>query len=289
LNKKCFLLFTGLLAAVLFWKTSQAQKVPELGMVTGSENDSLLFASGFRLLGTTVGSTIAPTLSDTAFTNNLAKIKSLKCRLYMCNVLFPSSLKIAGPEVDDENVIRYLTAVLERAKLAGVKNLVLGSGGARRLPDGYDKEEATKRFVLLAKKMAAAAKPYDVTIILENLNSSETNFLTRLSEAAAVVEGVNHLNFRLNADIYHMLKEEESPEEIRQAGRWIVYVEIAEKNGRTLPGTMGDDFKPYLQALKDISYQGPIIIEGKADNLQTDVPRAFRFLSAQLQEVYQPK
>jgi sugar phosphate isomerase/epimerase len=282
LLKKHLLLFCSLLFAGYL----SAQKMPALGMVTGIENDSLLFASGFRLIGTTVGSTISPSLSKEEFLANSKKIQALKCRLYMCNVLFPGTLKIAGPAVEEEKVLDYLQAVLARAREAGVKHLILGSGGARKLPDGYDKEKAIADFAVLCRKMAMAAKAKGITIILENLNSTETNFLNKLSEAAAVVRAVYHPFFRLNADIYHMLKEGESPDEIRKAGKLIVYSEIAEKEGRTLPGVAGEDFRPYLKALKDIRYKGPIIIEGRTNDLKADVPKAFTFLSGQLKEVY---
>ena len=256
-------------------------------MAASLEHDSLLYAAGFRLIGTSVNSLVSPSLTEEVFGTNLQKLKALRCELFMCNVLFPASLKIAGPTVDEEKVMAYLNAVLVRTQKAGVKNLVLGSGGARRLPDGYDKQKAATGFVELAKKMAAAAKEKGVTILLENLNSTETNFLNKLADAADIVRQVGHKNFRLNADVYHMLKEGESPNEIRRAGDVIVYCELAEKEQRTLPGVAGDDFTPYLQALKDIGFKGPIVIEGKADNLPVAAPRAFAFLSAQLQRVHE--
>jgi sugar phosphate isomerase/epimerase len=289
LLKKYPLFCCILLALFLAGSHLYAQKIPKLGMVAELEHDSLLHATGFRLIGTTVGSTISPSLSDEEFAANLQKIKALKSRLYMCNVLFPGSLKIAGPAVDEVKVLNYLNAVLARAKKAGVKHLILGSGGARRLPDDYDKEKAKEEFAGLSRKMAIAAKQYGITIILEHLNSTETNFLNRLSDAADVVRRVAHPSFRLNADIYHMLKEEESPEEIRKAGDVIVYAEIAEKEGRTLPGVAGEDFRPYLKALRDIRFKGPILIEGRVNNLQDDVPRAYAYLTAQLKEAYQQK
>jgi sugar phosphate isomerase/epimerase len=287
LLKKNLQLFCSLLFFLLAAQQLQAQKIPKLGMATGLENDSLLYASGFRLIGTSVGSLISPSLSEEEFAANLKKIKALKCRLYMCNVLFPGSLKIAGPEVDEAKVLSYLEAVLGRARKAGVKHLILGSGGARKLPEGYDREKAKTEFAVLTRKMAIAAKRYRITIILESLNSTETNFINRLSDAADVVRGASHPNFRLNADIYHMLKEGEPPEEIRKAGDVIVYSEIAEKEQRTLPGVVREDFRPYLQALKDIRFKGPIIIEGRVGDIRVDVPQAFHYLTQQLREVYQ--
>jgi sugar phosphate isomerase/epimerase len=258
----------------------------QLGMATSLENDSLLYASGFQLTGTTVESLISPTLPDSLFSKKLEQIRKMKCSIFMCNVLFPGSIKIAGPEVEEPVVLDYLESVLQRAKEAGVKNLILGSGGARRLPDGYDQLNAKDDFVPLARKMAELAQQFEVRIILENLNSGETNFLTRLQDAADVVRRVDHPNFRLNADIYHMMRENESPDEIVKAGNLIVYIELAELEGRTLPGVHEQDFTPYFRALKKIKYSGPIMIEGRSENLDKDVPVAFEYLSAQLREVY---
>jgi sugar phosphate isomerase/epimerase len=260
-----------------------------LGIIAPLENDSLLYASGFRITGTTVGNALNPDMTEEEFLAKVEFIKKMRCRVYLCNVLFPGSIKIAGPDVNQKKALDYLEKVLARAERAGIKNLTLGSGGARRLPDGYDKTKATGDFVLLAGKMAALARAHGVVIILENLNSTETNFITRLSEAAAIVRSVNDPGFRLNADIYHMLKENESPEEIKKAGNLIVYCEIAEKQNRALPGVNKEDFRPYLSALKDIKYKGPIVIEGNSDDLQRDVPQSYQYLKKQLREVYGKK
>jgi sugar phosphate isomerase/epimerase len=258
-----------------------AQKIT-LGMATALENDSLLYNAGFRLIGTTVENLISPKMTDSVFARKVEIVKNMHCKLIMCNVLFPGSIKIAGPEADENKVLSYLESVLRRANAAGVPNLILGSGGARRLPEGYDKKRAMDDFVLLTGKMAALASKYNVRIILENLNSTETNFLTTLHDAAEVVRRVNHPNLRLNADIYHMMKEDEPAAEIVRAGKLIVYCEIAEKEGRTLPGVSKQDFSPYLKSLKQIGFSGPIIIEGNIQDLRHDVPQAFEYLTAQL-------
>ena len=171
-------------------------------------------------------------------------------------------------------------------KRAGIKNLILGSGGARRLPDGYDNEKAKTEFALLAKKMAINARKQGITIILENLNNTETNFINKLKDAADVVRAVNHPNFKLNADIYHMMKEGESPQEIVNARGLLIYSEIVEVEQRTLPGVVKENFIPYLQALKAINFKGPILIEGRSQNLQKDVPNAYVYLTNQLKAAY---
>jgi sugar phosphate isomerase/epimerase len=163
---------------------------------------------------------------------------------------------------------------------------VLGSGGPRRLPEGYDMTKAKTDFIVLCKKLAAVAGKYGIMIALESLQSSETNFLNTVKSAAEIVRGVNHPNFRLNADIFHMMRENESPQSIIDAADLLGHCEIAEKQTRSMPGLMGDDFKPYLRALRKANYKGHIFIEASSTNPVNDIPQAYKYLSLQLEEVY---
>ncbi|MGM9477131.1 sugar phosphate isomerase/epimerase family protein [Pedobacter sp. GSP4] len=262
---------------------------PRVGLVTGLTQDSLAYAAGFKLIGESVPKMLSPKLTEEEFQDNLKKIKAAKCKVLTCNLFYPGTLKIAGPEVDEAKVLAYTEVVLSRAKYAGVKYIVLGSSGARSIPAGYDVNKAKSDFVVLAKKLARLAKKNQVVILLENLETTETNFITSLKSAAEIVELVNHPNFRLNVDIFHMMREGESPKEIIAAAKVVGFAEIAEKEKRTLPGVMGDDFKPYLRALKQIDYKGYIFIEGSTSNAAVDVPVAFKYLSGQIAEVYSEK
>jgi sugar phosphate isomerase/epimerase len=269
--------------------SGSSQAIPKLGIVESIEKDSLLYASGFTMIGESVGKMLSPSLSEAAFEANLQRLKQTKCKVYLCNILFPGSIKITGPTVDEKRVLGYLDTVFFRAKRAAIPLIVLGSGGSRRLPEGYDQQKAVNEFTQLCKKMALVAKKHNITIAIESLNSTETNFLTTVEQAAAIVKKVNHPNFRLNADIYHMMKENEPPQHIIDAARLIAHVEIAEKENRTLPGVMKEDFRPYLKALRSIGYKGPIFIEARPRNLEQEAPLSFSYLTSQLQEVYGSK
>lgn len=281
----------GLVTLLLFLvgQNVSSQTLPALGMASSVDNDSLLYAIGFRLLGESVSRMLAPSLSKEQFKANVKKVRGTKCKVYMCNGLFPGQMKIAGPEVDEIKVLGYLDTVASNAQKARIPVLVLGSGSARRLPEHYDNERAIRDFAKLARKMADIAKKYKVTIALENLNKTETNFLNTLKDAADVVNRANHPNFRLNVDVYHMMKENESPDEIIKAKNIVAYCEVAEKDDRTLPGIKGDDFRPYFSALAAINYKGPIMIEGRVADLKKDAPIAYRFLRQQLKESYSKK
>jgi sugar phosphate isomerase/epimerase len=272
-----------------FGFSRQKESIPQLGIVARLEQDSLVYASGFRMFGETVGRMLSPSLTEEQFQQNIIRIKKAQCKLFLCNVFFPPTIKIAGPDVDEKRVLGYADTVFSRAQKAGVPFIILGSGGARRLPDGYDQAKATTDFVLLCKKLAALAKKYDIMIALESLQVAETNFVTSLKSAAEVVRGVSHPNFKLNADIFHMSRNGEPPESITEAADVLEYCEIAEKESRSFPGVKGDDFKPFLRALRKAKYKGHIFIEGSTSNPAVDMPLSFKYLTTQLQEVYSEK
>ena len=280
------ILLPATLLFLLFGFMPGKKSRPRLGIVAPLEQDSLVYASGFRTLGESVGRMLSPSLTEVQFQQNLARIKRTKCKVLLCNIFFPGSLKIAGPAVNEERVLGYADTVLSRAKKAGMSFIILGSGGARRIPDGYDVVKAQADFTLLCRKLAMVAGKYGVTIALESLQAAETNFLVSLQSAAEVVRAVDHPNFKLNADIFHMTRGGESPQSIVDAADVLVYCEIAEKESRSLPGVKGDDFKPWLRALRKAKYKGYIFIEGNTSNPNNDMPLSFKYLTRQLEEVY---
>lgn len=282
-----FVCFLSLLTVLAF--TPKKPKIPKLGIVAPIEQDSLIYAAGFRMIGENVSKMISPALTEEQFKLNLSKIKAAKTKLFLCNVFFPSRIKIAGPDVNRKLVLNYADSVFLRAKKANIPFIILGSGGARRLPEGYNQRKAQDDFVILCKELAVLAKKHEIMIAIESLEATETNFLITLKSAAEVVRAVNHPNFKLNADIFHMMREGESAQSIVEAGDILVYCEIAEKQKRSLPGVHGDDFKPYLRALKKVNYTGHIFIEGNTSNPAKDIPLSFKYLTKQLEEVYEEK
>jgi sugar phosphate isomerase/epimerase len=103
-----------------------------------------------------------------------------------------------------------------------------------------------------------------------------------VSEGGKIVEEVNHPNFRLLADFWHMMMENEGPESIEMYGHLIHHTHIAEKEGRTAPGTHGEDFTPYFQALKNVGYKGMISIESNWDDMDKRAGPAIKTIRAQL-------
>ncbi len=275
-----------LLSIFLFSFQLEKKTYLRLGIVAPIYKDSLVFSAGFKIFGESVGRMISPSLSEEKFKQNLELIRNAKGKLYMCNVMFPGQMKIAGPDVEEKDVLAYAEGLFSRAEQAKVSVIVLGSGTARKIPDGYEVEKAKADFILLCKKLAASAGKHHVKIALENLQSQETNFITNVKTAAEIVRAVNHPNFGLNADIFHMRRENESYQSIIDAADVLIHCEIAEHEARTLPGIKGDNFEPYLRALKEAKYKGPIFIEAGANYTPAQIAESYRFLTKQIEAVY---
>lgn len=278
-----------ILGLAFTFPTAIAQKQPKIGVVQNLEYDSTLTDAGYSYLVESISKWISPrNVSEEKFEENLKTFKKLKTNLYAFNIFIPGELKLVGPDVHETEILSYSETVFSRCQKAGVKMIVWGSGGARRVPEGFDHAKATEQFVSIARKVADLARKYSITLALENLNSTETNFITTAHEAYLIVKKVDHPNFRLCVDIYHMLKEGESPTVILETKKYIIHCDIAEKENRTPPGVVGEDFRPYLKSLKEIGYTGLIVIEGRwdNDNLNAQARSAHQYLQKQISEVY---
>ncbi len=272
---------------LLFTIQSLAQRGPEVGMVTDFQNDSLLHASGYRYLVESTNKILSPrNVTDQQFEEYSLSIKKLQVPLYACNLFIPGDLKVVGPKVDEQAVLAYVKVVLQRAQKANLKMIIWGSGGSRGVPEGFDHTRAKKQFITIAKKIGALAATYNITLALESLNKTECNFINTVEEALEIVRAIDHKNIRLCVDLYHMAKEGETAEIIVTAKDYVVYCEVAEREGRTPPGAQGDDFSEYFKALKKINYRGIIVIECRWGDLASQALLAKLYLQNQFNTVW---
>lgn len=256
-----------------------------IGVCTSLKNSEILSQNGYSYIEEGVRRFLIPEESGEKFNEKLEQSKKSPVPVYACNGFIPGSLKSVGHEARHEDILKYAETAFRRANLSGVKTIVFGSGASRKIPEGFDKNEAKEQFISLLKRMSPIAGKYGVVISLEPLNKGETNFINNLAEGLEIVKSVNHPNFRLLADFYHMLKENETPEEIVKAGEYLYHCHIAEKEKRTPPGIAGDDFKPYFEALKKINYKGKISIECRWQDMKEELPAAIVYLKNQIKGI----
>lgn len=180
----------------------------------------------------------------------------------VANTFFPGDMKLCGSEVNIDAIKKYTEKALERATELGIYTCVLGSGGARRIPDNMDFEQGMKQLDEVLGIIGECASKYGVTVAIEPLNKGETNCINSVSEGAAMIKRINHPNIKLLADIYHMGVENESMDAIAENKDSLCHVHIATPNGRAFPLKEEEyDYGAVKKALKDANYDLRISIE----------------------------
>jgi D-psicose/D-tagatose/L-ribulose 3-epimerase len=132
-------------------------------------------------------------------------------------------------------------------------------------------ERARDLDLLVDQLTALSAYAYDkgAVLCLEPLNRFETSFVNLAAQAVEIVDRVDSPACKLLLDTFHMNIEEKSlGAAIRQAGTRLAHVHACE-NDRGAPGTGHVDWQDVAQALRDIQYQGPLVIESFTNQIKT--------------------
>ncbi len=259
----------ALCALLLFSCGSVAARV-KLGVCTQVDNAEKVKAAGGDYVELSVSNFLIPLKSDAEFESNLMQAKASPLPVYSCNGFFPRDIKLTGPDRDHALALRYAETAFRRAQMIGIKRIVLGSGGARDYPQGYDRETAIGEFVDLLKQMGPIAAKYGVVVAIEPLNSKESVFLNTVAEGVAIVKRVDHKNIRCLADFYHMMLEGEGPEIIVREKKYICHCHVAEID-RSVPKAGSADLAPYYAALRKANYKGGLSIEARWKDFDREV------------------
>lgn len=251
-----------------------------MGIAAPLDKAAELKQQGAAFLTEGVGSFLVPDKPDAEFEKNLARLADSPLPILACNgFIRPADLHCVGPDANPDRVLEWADTTFRRMKRAKGKFIVFGSSGARQIPEGWTKEKADTQFVALLKKMGPLAEAQNITLVVEQLQESECNYINHIAEGAAIIRAVGHPNVRMLADLYHIAVMDDTPADLAAAMDVVVHVEIAEKDGRTVPAIHGDDFRPYFHALKQAGYHGAISIEGKWTTQQ--VGPAFKEIASQ--------
>jgi len=121
--------------------------MPQIGADGPPEDASSIAKAGCSYYESRVGTLLLPDKSEEEFRSILKTVRSSGLKIPVCNRFYPAELKLVGPEPRLKEALDYAKVVFARAAEAGVEVIVLGSGGARRIPDGFSAQEARKQFV----------------------------------------------------------------------------------------------------------------------------------------------
>jgi D-psicose/D-tagatose/L-ribulose 3-epimerase len=158
----------------------------------------------------------------------------------------------------------YLRHAIEATQAVGATNLVGPFYSAVGRTWQATADERARELDTLEKHLrtlATYAADHGVVLGLEPLNRFETSFINTHEQAIEIIDRVDHPACRIMLDTFHMNIEEKSlGEAIRATGQRLCHLHACE-NDRGAPGSGNVAWGEVAQALKDIDYTGPAVIE----------------------------
>ena len=257
--------------------SAQATRSARIGICVDPDKFEAAQAAGFDYVETNASKVAA--MTDEEFQKLAAQVVQLRIPLAATMSFIPGTIKLTGPDVDPAKQMTYVTGVLGRLKRVGVKVVVLGSGGARRVPDGFSKEEAFAQLVDFCRRIAPVARDNGITIVVEPLRKQETNIINTAREGLALVRAVDRPEIRLLVDYYHLAEEGENADIIAEAGPLLAHAHIANPKGRVYPLSLDESpYSSFFSNLCQIGYQGRLSIEASTTDFAAQAPQAIALL-----------
>ena len=191
---------------------------------------------------------------------NKAGITSISC----CVAMGPDRDLIDSDPKVRQNGVDYVKASIDGLAMVGGRNLVgpfYSAVGRTWQQSAEEREHDMQILVEILKDFADYASKKGVALGLEPLNRFETSFITTADQAIELVDRVNHPALKIMLDTFHMNIEENSMgDAIRKVGPRLLQVHSNENN-RGTPGAGHVPWKEVAQALKDIKFDGVMVIE----------------------------
>lgn len=200
------------------------------------------------------------------------------------NCLMPGDMKVVGLEVDMYRIERYLRTAFERIEELGGEIVVFGSGGARKVPEGFSAEEAKEQIVEFTTLAGQIAGTHGITIAVEPLNTKDTNTINSVVEGVELVKKVDHPFVKVLADLYHMDEDKEPISHVADAGNELVHTHTAD-TGRFYPGSGSYPHREFFEALRSIGYNDRMSVECRFNDFDAECKKALEFLRGLDEEV----
>lgn len=228
-------------------------------------------------------------LDPQAFDDGLRALHESGLHVDAMNSMLPGNAVLYGTDAETEQTLDIVRRGMERAAAVGCQTVVLGSGTARKIPDGMTEEEAIHRFSAMAARFCEIAQPYGIRIAVEPLRAHETNFIHTVSDALRILAAAPHrTDLGVNPDIYHMLEGGEPFDALRLPADRLFHVHICAPDRHypslARPAEDNDLYRAFFRALNAADYRGTLSIEGIVTDMRAELPEALSILRAAMQD-----
>ncbi len=208
--------------------------------------------------------------------------KNAEIAIEAFNGIFTGDVRLLGQEKTSIDYIKeFLNKGFFRAKTLGGEIAVFGSGKARSIPDGMEKERVEEEFLSLLQIMGEIARKNDMKLAIEPLRRQETNFINTVEEGLSLSRRAENENIGCIIDFFHFYSNGESLDSLKNAQDKLFHAHIARPNpDRTVPTEIDrEGCRPWADTLRAIGYEGRLSIEAifHAD-FEDDIRNAYPIL-----------
>jgi len=220
-------------------------------------------------------------LDEPAFLALKERLRGLGIPALVGYNLVPNDLLITGPTTGRAKQDAHLKHALRRVGKDGLrlKYVVLGSGKARQVPEGFPREKAHDQLIEFSRRLADEAQRQGVEVLVQPLRRTDTNLVNTVPEAVELADRVDRPNFHVLVDYSFLMIGKEDVDVVRRAGSHVKHVWMANPNGRGYPMRADEaDYAAFFAALQAIGYRGGLSVHARTDDFAGDAARALTFL-----------
>ncbi len=174
----------------------------------------------------------------------------------------PKGLHVTTPDrALRERSWDYLRRIIDLCSDFGGGVLVFGSPKQRSATGGLTPAQAARNLAEGLAEIAPYAAERGASVLLEALSPDQTEVVTTLDEAAAIVREIGHPGVQMVFDTHNAVAEVEPHEVLLDRHFDLVrHVHVNEMDGRQ-PGSGSYDFRPVLEVLDRRGYTGWVSLE----------------------------
>ena len=188
----------------------------------------------------------------------------------VCSVPLPADVRVTQKGFNLYVWMEHLKNAASRMAELGCRKLVWSDGRARVLPVEGGITGLKEQVLQFLHMLCAVAAEFDMTVLVEPLSSRRTNFLNTMKEINDFLPRVGKENLSSLISLRELDQIDLSLSDVPKYRQLIDHVQM--ENPLSFEGPRicprpndGYEYRPFVQALKEIGYSADISLPGDAD------------------------
>ena len=222
-------------------------------------------------------------MGDEEFAALKAMLAETGLKIQITSSPYPNATVIHSDDFDLAGYEETLRKRLARCAEVGAKYIVFGQRSSRMLPSATEAICIDKRKkVLESMKMCAKiAREVGMEMLIETCGTNEANYCTYFADAVGWIEEIGVPGVGIMCSTFHLMNRGEPYENMVRYKHYIKHIHIRNPYEPAPPSlTDGFDYGPFMNALKEMEYDGPIVFNcRKYDNFAEDIKGVKEFFA----------